>query len=110
MRTDEGPSARITSKFGASLTAGLVSYSSPAAAADRGHRPSRKGAKMALIFLQEEGGLALGEVAREFIGFLPYFGIFGALGFYFLVLRRTPGLPPESVASTAAARRAGMTG
>ena len=36
---------------------------------------------MALIFLQEEGGLALGEVAREFVGFLPYFGIFGALGF-----------------------------
>lgn len=64
---------------------------------------------MALILLQEEGGLALGEVVREFIGFLPYFGIFGALGFYFLVLRRTPGLPPESAAATAA-RRAGLIG
>jgi copper transport protein len=65
---------------------------------------------MALILFQEEGALAFGEVAREFVGFLPYFGIFGALGFYFLVLRRAPGLPPESGATQTAARRAGLIG
>jgi putative copper export protein len=39
-----------------------------------------------------EEALSLGQVGRELAGFLAFFAIFGALGFYFFVLRRTPGL------------------
>ena len=63
-----------------------------------------------LILLQEEGSLAAGEVVRHFIGFLPFFAIYGALGFYFMVLRRTTGLPVETEAFAAAARRASRIG
>jgi putative copper export protein len=40
--------------------------------------------------------LSLGQVGRELAGFLAFFAIFGALGFYFFVLRRTPGLGPSA--------------
>jgi putative copper export protein len=63
-----------------------------------------------LILLQEEGSLAAGKVALQFVGFLPFFAIYGALGFYFLVLRRTTGLPADSEAFAAAARRASRIG
>jgi putative copper export protein len=63
-----------------------------------------------LILLQEEGSLATGKVALQLVGFLPFFAIYGALGFYLLVLRRTAGLPPEAEAFVAAARRASRIG
>lgn len=63
-----------------------------------------------LILLQEEGSLAAGEVARHFVSFLPFFAIYGALGFYFMVLRRTAGLPADAEAFAAAARRASRIG
>jgi putative copper export protein len=63
-----------------------------------------------LILLQEEGSLAAGKVALQLAGFLPFFAIYGALGFYFLVLRRTTGLPVDTEAFAAAARRASRIG
>jgi putative copper export protein len=63
-----------------------------------------------LILLQEEGSLAAGKVALQLVGFLPFFAIYGALGFYFLVLRRTAGLPGDTEAFAAAARRASRIG
>ncbi len=63
-----------------------------------------------LILLREKSDLAAGEVALQLIGFLPFFAIYGALGFYFLVLRRTAGLLPETEAFAAAARRASRIG
>jgi uncharacterized membrane protein len=63
-----------------------------------------------LILLQEEGSLAAGKVALQLVGFLPFFAIYGALGFYLLVLRRTAGLPVETEAFAAAARRASRLG
>jgi putative copper export protein len=43
-----------------------------------------------LIFLQEaEHGVTLGAVLMRYVDFLAYFPIFGALGFYFIVLRNT---------------------
>lgn len=35
------------------------------------------------------------DLATEYAGFLGYFGVFGALGFYWLVLRRTAKRQPE---------------
>jgi len=63
-----------------------------------------------LILLQEEGSLAAGKVALQLVSFLPFFAIYGALGFYLLVLRRTAGLPMETEAFAAAARRASRIG
>jgi putative copper resistance protein D len=43
-----------------------------------------------LVLLQEaEHGITVGAVVMRYVDFLAYFPIFGALGFYFMALRRT---------------------
>jgi len=49
-----------------------------------------------MVPITPEESLDLGHACLELAGFLSYFALFGALGFYFFVLRRTPGLHPSA--------------
>lgn len=61
-----------------------------------------------LLQAEAERGVAASDVIRELVGFLAFFGIFGALGFRLVVLRRDAGFGNDIVGSGtafAAARR-----
>ena len=65
------------------------------------------------LLLQEGEHVSLGKVALEYVGFLSYFAVYGALGFHFQVLK---GLRAEASINTGgspvdrADRRAGVIG
>ena len=66
-----------------------------------------------LLLLQGEERVTLGRMALEYVGFLSFFSVYGALGFHFQVLK---GLRAERSIDTAgsavdrADRRAGVIG
>jgi putative copper export protein len=61
-----------------------------------------------VLFLQQaEEALSVGRVGTKVIEFIASFAIFGALGFYFFVLRRTAGLRPVGGAADPLAGVAG---
>src|SRR5436305_11449567 len=68
-----------------------------------------------LLLQGAEAAFPVGQAALELVGFLAWFGVFGALGFHFFVLGRTAGLRPAAGAADAgipllADRRAARVG
>ncbi len=67
----------------------------------------------ALLLQEAEAHVTLGKMALEYVGFLSYFAVYGALGFHFQVLktlRRESGIRVAGSAVDRVDRRAGTIG
>ena len=66
-----------------------------------------------LLLQEAEEHVTLGKIALEYVGFLSYFAVYGALGFHFQVLKALRSEHSIGVADSAvdrADRRAGVIG
>jgi len=62
------------------------------------------------LLQEENGGFQLSEAARQFVQFLGWFGIFGPIGFRYVVMRRGPASPDRELAALDEVRERSLAG